>query len=235
MGKTRETEPMIRRAFVLLLCSITLMILAGCAAPPPETEEPAAAVPGEGAVPAEGNTGGITEGDLAQQGPGVTGQGSLEALKEGTTPQTGVLADVYFEFDRSELAAEAREVLQRNSDWIKENPGVQIEIEGHADNRGYQRVQSCSRLEKSAGGQRLPGDPGGRAGALFDHQLRRGTSGLRRELGGMLADEPTCAFRRSGAKAFFLITQFMSRVANDARAFATPGTGTFRAPCPARE
>lgn len=136
MGKTRETEPMIRRAFVLLLCSITLMILAGCAAPPPETEEPAAAVPGEGAVPAEGNTGGITEGDLAQQGPGVTGQGSLEALKEGTTPQTGVLADVYFEFDRSELAAEAREVLQRNSDWIKENPGVQIEIEGHADNRG---------------------------------------------------------------------------------------------------
>ncbi len=136
MGKTRETEPMIRRAFVLLLCSITLMIVAGCAAPPPETEEPAAAVPGEGAVPAEGNTGGITEGDLAQQGPGVTGQGSLEALKEGTTPQTGVLADVYFEFDRSELAAEAREVLQRNSDWIKENPGVQIEIEGHADNRG---------------------------------------------------------------------------------------------------
>ena len=136
MGKTRETEPMIRRAFVLLLCSITLMILAGCAAPPPETEEPAAAVPGEGAVPVEGNTGGITEGDLAQQGPGVTGQGSLEALKEGTTPQTGVLADVYFEFDRSELAAEAREVLQRNSDWIKENPGVQIEIEGHADNRG---------------------------------------------------------------------------------------------------
>ncbi len=136
MGKTRETEPMIRRAFVLLLCSITLMIVAGCAAPPPETEEPAAAVPGEGTVPAEGNTGGITEGDLAQQGPGVTGQGSLEALKEGTTPQTGVLADVYFEFDRSELAAEAREVLQRNSDWIKENPGVQIEIEGHADNRG---------------------------------------------------------------------------------------------------
>lgn len=127
---------MIRRAFVLLLCSITLMILAGCAAPPPEREDPAAAVPGEGAVPAEGNTGGITEGDLAQQGPEVTGQGSLEALKEGTTPQTGVLADVYFEFDRSELAAEAREVLQRNSDWIKENPGVQVEIEGHADNRG---------------------------------------------------------------------------------------------------
>ena len=54
MGKTRETEPMIRRACVLLLCSLTLLILAGCAAPPPETEEPAVAVPVEGAVPAEG-------------------------------------------------------------------------------------------------------------------------------------------------------------------------------------
>ncbi len=127
---------MIRRAFVLLFCSITPMILVACAAPPVDTEEPAAAVPAAEGAPAEGAPGGITEGDLAQQGSGVTGQGSLDALKEGTTPQTGVLADVHFEFDRSELAAEAREILQRNSDWIKEHPGVQIEIEGHADNRG---------------------------------------------------------------------------------------------------
>lgn len=121
---------------MLLLCSITLVILAACAPPPVEPDEPGVAGPADGTAPAESGTGGITEGDLAQQGLGVTGQGSLEALKEGTTPQTGVLADVYFEFDRSELAADAREVLQRNSDWIKEHPGVQIEIEGHADNRG---------------------------------------------------------------------------------------------------
>ena len=127
---------MIRRAFVLLFCSITLMILVACAAPPVETEGPAAAVPADAGAAVDSGPGGITEGDLAQQGPEVTGQGSLDALKEGTAPQTGVLADVYFEFDRSELAAEAREILQRNSDWIKENPGVQVEIEGHADNRG---------------------------------------------------------------------------------------------------
>lgn len=136
MGKTSETEPMIRRAFVLLFCSITLMILVACAAPTVETEEPAAAVPADVEASAGSGPGGITEGDLAQQGPGVTGQGSLDALKEGTTPQSGVLADVYFEFDRSELPAEARETLQRNSDWIKENPVVRVEIEGHADNRG---------------------------------------------------------------------------------------------------
>ena len=44
--------------------------------------------------------------------------------------------DVFFAFDRSELEAEARDLLQSNSDWIKQNPDVSIEIEGHADNRG---------------------------------------------------------------------------------------------------
>ena len=127
---------MIRRAFELLFCCIPLMILVACGVPPVEPEEPSAAVPGAGAEPNESASAGITEGDLAQQGLAVTGQGSLDALKEGTAPQTGVLADVYFAFDRSELATEARETLQRNSDWIKEHPGVQIEIEGHADSRG---------------------------------------------------------------------------------------------------
>lgn len=126
---------MIRRAFVPLFCSITLMTLVACAAPPVETEAPAGDVPVDGGASGEGGSG-ITEGDLAQQGVKVTGRGSLEALQEGTRPDSGVLVDVYFEFDRAELAAEAREILQRNSDWIKEHPGVQIEIEGHADNRG---------------------------------------------------------------------------------------------------
>ncbi len=135
MGKTRETEPMTRRATSVLFCSITLLVLAACSAPTVETEEPATPVPAAGA-PAQSDPGAIKEGSLAQQGLEVTGQGSLEALKQGTTPQTGVLADVYFEYDRAELAAEARETLQRNADWIQGNPGVQVEIEGHADNRG---------------------------------------------------------------------------------------------------
>ncbi len=127
---------MIRRASELLFCCIPLMILVACAAPPVEPEEPAANVPLADGTSGESRSGGINEGDLAQQGLAVTGQGSLDALKEGAAPQTGVLADVYFSYDRSELETEAREILQRNSDWIKEHPGVQIEIEGHADNRG---------------------------------------------------------------------------------------------------
>ena len=64
------------------------------------------------------------------------GQDSLSAHQAGALPDPGVLADVLFDFDRSELKPMARDVLQRNSDWIKQNLGVGIEIEGHADSRG---------------------------------------------------------------------------------------------------
>ena len=128
---------MIRRAIVLLFCSLSLTILVACGAPPVEPEAASGAGTPAAGESAEGRTGGITEGDLNQPGVAVTGEGSLEALKEGAgAARTGALADVYFGFDRSELAPEAREVLQRNSDWIKEHPGVQVDIEGHADNRG---------------------------------------------------------------------------------------------------
>ena len=127
---------MLRKALVSLSCSLSLLLLVSCV-PPPEPGE-------QGTDPAAGaqnDAGAITEGTLSQgsgqqeAGQGL-GQGSLAAHQEGTSPDQGVLEDVYFEFDRSELGAEARDALQRNSDWIKQNPGVSVEIEGHADNRG---------------------------------------------------------------------------------------------------
>lgn len=125
-----------RKTPVLLFGFLSLYLLVSCApAPEPgdEATDPSGAA-GQGAA-------GITEGTLAQglgtkvdQAP--VQESSLAAHQQGTVPEEGVLADVYFDFDRSELGADARDALQRNSDWIKQNPGVSIEIEGHADNRG---------------------------------------------------------------------------------------------------
>lgn len=123
----------------LVLCSLCLTVLAACAPPPPPVEDPYLPPPDPSSAQAgQDDPGSISEGNLAQGGGagGDAGQGSLEALREGTSPATGALKDVYFDFDRSDLGAEAREVLQNNSDWIRQNPGVSIEIEGHADNRG---------------------------------------------------------------------------------------------------
>lgn len=125
-----------RKAFVLLVCSVCLAALGACAPPPPVDPDPPAPDPSSSSAQAgQGEAGSISEGNLAQGG-GAAPEGSLEALREGVAPATGALKDVYFGFDRADLGPEARDALQSNSDWIRQNPGVSIEIEGHADNRG---------------------------------------------------------------------------------------------------
>jgi peptidoglycan-associated lipoprotein len=61
---------------------------------------------------------------------------SLEALREGKTAASGPLKEIFFDFDRSDLRADARETLKANADWLKTNPAARAEIEGHADERG---------------------------------------------------------------------------------------------------
>ncbi len=69
----------------------------------------------------------------------ATAPGSLEALQRGKTPATPAsspLKDVYFDFDRYDLRADARDTLKVNADWLRKNPATRIEIEGHCDERG---------------------------------------------------------------------------------------------------
>jgi len=46
------------------------------------------------------------------------------------------LGDVFFDYDKSEIRADARGPLQANADWMKRWTGTQIMLEGHADSRG---------------------------------------------------------------------------------------------------
>lgn len=43
---------------------------------------------------------------------------------------------VFFAFDSSALDSTAREVLTRQAQWLNQNPGVTVTIEGHTDERG---------------------------------------------------------------------------------------------------
>src|SRR5690349_14533611 len=52
---------------------------------------------------------------------------SLDQLKKGGavgTPSSSPLKDVYFDFDRYDLRADARNVLKANADWLKQNPSA---------------------------------------------------------------------------------------------------------------
>ena len=46
------------------------------------------------------------------------------------------LAEVYFDYDKSEIKDEARATLQRNADYLKRWPAAKITVEGHTDSRG---------------------------------------------------------------------------------------------------
>jgi peptidoglycan-associated lipoprotein len=61
---------------------------------------------------------------------------SLEALREGKTPASGPLKDIYFDFDQYDLRSDARDTLKTHAGWLKDKPSAQIQIEGHCDERG---------------------------------------------------------------------------------------------------
>lgn len=43
---------------------------------------------------------------------------------------------VFFDFDRSNIRADQRPVLQRQAEWMGRYPEVRVQVEGHADERG---------------------------------------------------------------------------------------------------
>ena len=54
----------------------------------------------------------------------------LEAQEEFTKE------DIYFDFDSSAILPTAEEVMQKKAEWLKNNSGVSVVIEGHCDERG---------------------------------------------------------------------------------------------------
>ncbi len=94
---------------------------------------------------------------------------SLEAHQEGTLGKdasAGPLRDVNFDFDRSDLSPDAREILKSHATWLKTNPQATVEVEGHCDDRGTneynlalgaKRAESVKRylIDLGIGGSRL--------------------------------------------------------------------------------
>jgi peptidoglycan-associated lipoprotein len=46
------------------------------------------------------------------------------------------MRDVFFDFDRYAIKPEAARTLDASIGWLKSNPGVQVLVEGHCDERG---------------------------------------------------------------------------------------------------
>ena len=51
-------------------------------------------------------------------------------------PGTSALDSVYFGFDDATLTDQAKNTLVRDADWLRTNPDVRVQVEGHCDERG---------------------------------------------------------------------------------------------------
>ncbi len=117
------------QSFVVLL---SLMVLAGCAsevAKKPEVSPSSASTTPRGQTP-------IDKSQSAQAPRQGGATSSLEAHREGKSPASGPLVEIYFDYDSYDLRADARKTLQAHAAWLKANPAVRVEIEGHCDERG---------------------------------------------------------------------------------------------------
>lgn len=66
-------------------------------------------------------------------------QSAMEAISRGVaaiTPPGAPLQDIYYQFDSTDLIAEAEEILKKNAEWMKTNPKARVEVEGHCDDVG---------------------------------------------------------------------------------------------------
>jgi len=84
--------------------------------------------------PSEERVGGNTL--TAKADPGSASRQMEEIRAEQAASAAAGLRDVFFAYDSFAISEEGRQVLARNAEWIKSNPGVYVKVEGHCDERG---------------------------------------------------------------------------------------------------
>ena len=68
---------------------------------------------------------------------GESGLGSPDqSARRKNFQETSNLKDIHFNFDQYGLDSNSKEALQQNASYLKQNPGMKIEIQGHCDERG---------------------------------------------------------------------------------------------------
>lgn len=80
------------------------------------------------------------EGDLVVEDKKDSNLLELESQDQTDAESAGAeqlaFANIYFEYDKYELAGEAREILAHHARLLKQYPNVKLLIEGHCDERG---------------------------------------------------------------------------------------------------
>lgn len=119
---------------------------------------------------------GLAPGDVPIQSDPMGTSGT----ESGLTDTGSEFQVAYFDYDSYNLRSDAREALKENAAWLKKNRSVNVQIEGHCDERGTTEYNlalgerrantardylvrlgvSKSRLSVISYGEERPADPG---------------------------------------------------------------------------
>ncbi len=109
-------------AFRFLSLFAAVLLLAACETPSEQT----GTASGAGAA-----------GKSASVDRGSAGTGTTTAKRPLSTILTVNVGNrVFFDFDKYSLKAKARQTLERQATFLKNNAGVKVALQGHADERG---------------------------------------------------------------------------------------------------
>ncbi len=106
----------------------TILLVAACETP---VEEKADAS-GTGGAKQETTT--AKKAEMKQEAKSSMEQKVAPGSQEDLVLNVG--AQVHFDFDKSVLRPDARAIVERWADWMKQYPAVTVTIEGHCDERG---------------------------------------------------------------------------------------------------
>jgi peptidoglycan-associated lipoprotein len=116
------------RSFPMLVRLLAIALLTVSVAACSSTDD---AATGDAVTVGERTDGGPLDGtNVYGDGTGTAVPGSQEDLAANVGDR------VFFAYDSSDIAPEARDTLNRQAEWLNRYPNLSITIEGHADERG---------------------------------------------------------------------------------------------------
>ncbi len=160
--------------YKLGMVAVFTLVLAACQSSTDDMGDSGMDDMDNGSMSSGNNTGG---GNASGVGDNMGGLTPAQIRERDEALATTVF---YFEFDRSDLSAEARQALVYHANRLMENSSLRYRLEGHADERGtreynlalgerraqaierYLQVQgvSSNQLEVISYGEEQPVDPG---------------------------------------------------------------------------
>ncbi|MFO7766210.1 MAG: peptidoglycan-associated lipoprotein Pal [Pelovirga sp.] len=121
----------------LMVVGLVLMFLAAGCAKQPAVEETVPAQPADDVVVEEQVTSTVQESTISDTAVDTrTAVSPQDTAAEARRAAAAGLQRIHFEFDRSDLTEEAKQILVNNASLLRAAPQVNVLIEGHTDERG---------------------------------------------------------------------------------------------------